>query len=128
VPDVVVYLTAATLGLGLLAGFIRATVYLVRLLNTIEGHTKELTTNGGGHLADAVRRTESKVDGLTEEQAAVRVELATQQSKVAEELKEHRGETAIEFGKVWRELATREIHKSADLFLDEATRVERTKE
>jgi hypothetical protein len=128
VPDVVVYLTAATLGLGLLAGFIRATVYLVRLLNTIEGHTKELTTNGGGRLADAVRRTESKVDGLTEEQAAVRVELATQQSKVAEELKEHRGETAIEFGKVWRELATREIHKSADLFLDEATRVERTKE
>jgi hypothetical protein len=127
-PTLIVWLSAATLTIGLLVALVKYVilpiVHIAEALETVESHTKQLTTNGGEHLADAVRRTEKKVDGLTAEQAVVRAELATQQESIAEDLKTHRSEVANEFGAVWRELATRQIHKAADQFLAEADRVE----
>ncbi len=138
-PDLIVWLPASVLAtitiLGIIAAALRKygkrAIERHELLQTIANHTKQLTTNGGEHLADAVRRTERKVDSFDakwdERQAALDAALETQQVKVAAELDTHRGETAVEIGKVWRELATREIHKAADQFIAEADRVENAK-
>ncbi len=120
---------------------INAAQFIGEQLDTIQTHTKQLTGNGGEHLADVVRRTETKVDGfdhkwverqtaldnaLREQQEKVASVLAEQETKVAAELKDHRGETAREFSKVWQEIATRDIHKSADQLNEAADRAAQT--
>lgn len=128
--DAVVWLPASTLavltiiGLGVAAlrRYGKRAIERHELLQTIADHTKQLTPNKGSHLSDVVRataeqltRTDEKVDGIVAEQ-----------SKVADELTAHRESTARELGAVWRELATRQMHKAADQFLSAADRAERT--
>lgn len=133
-PEPIAWLTGFTLAAAALVYvgkyIVAPLVKMGETMKVVESHTKQLTTNGGGHLADVVRSTSEKVESFDAKWDARQHEidqaLVTQQEKVRVDLERHRNETAEEFTAVWRELATRDIHRSADLLSDVARRAEQS--
>lgn len=62
--------TGCTVGLGGVAFVLRSLIR--REVAAVRDDTRQLRTNGGSHLADAINRIESKVDALAEGHAELR--------------------------------------------------------
>jgi hypothetical protein len=102
---------------------VHGTQRILSALEVVESQTKQLTTNGGSHLADDVKETRRMVEESAEREAAVKAALETEQRKVRADLDEFRENTAEKFEEVWRSLAVRDIYKAVDVIADVATHV-----
>jgi hypothetical protein len=88
----------------------------------------QLHPNGGGSMKDAVDRIEAKVDEQAATAAEVKTALEAEQASVRNDLAAHRQSTTAELKEVWRSLAARDIHRSAEHLSVVADRAERVAE
>jgi hypothetical protein len=95
---------------------------IISALEVVESQTKQLTVNGGSHLADDVKETRRMVEESAEREAEVKAALEAEQSRVRRDLDGFRASTAHEFEEVWRSLAVRDIYRAVDVIADQADR------